>query len=106
MLFDQLVERSGGPAFAAAQFVAAAVAGDAQQPGGEVAAAVAVERPPGGDHRILRGILGGGRRAQHAQAEPEDAPLVAPHEQIERVKLAAARAFGECVVAELFGRAI
>ena len=80
VFFDHEVEGGGGPSFAAAEFVAAAVGGDAHEPGGEVAAAVGVEGAPGGEHGVLGGVFGGGWGAEHAEAEAEDAALVAADE--------------------------
>ena len=80
VFIEHAVERGGGPPFASSEFVAAAVGGDAHEPGGEVAAAVAVERAPGGEHGVLGGVFGGGGGAEHAEAEAEDAALVASDE--------------------------
>jgi hypothetical protein len=85
------IEREGGAASAAAQLIGAGVGGDAHEPGPEVAATKRADVPVRGDECVLAGILGGGRRADHTEAEVEDRPLVQLDEAIECVKVAVAR---------------
>ena len=73
------------------EHVVAAVGRDPHQPRPDEAAMERGDGRPGPDERVLRSVLGGGRVAQHPEAQSVHGPLVAADDGVEGREVAALR---------------
>jgi len=83
-----VVERHLGTAPATSQLVGTGVRGNAEQPGAEDAAAIAVDAAVGCQEGVLGNVLGGMAGSEHAQAKAVHDVLVRFHEDVERSEVA------------------
>ena len=87
IVIGERLERDGGAAFAAAEFIVAGVCHGAQQPGAERAAAKAIDAAKRGNEGFLGGISGHVVIAKNAQGGVESAVLVGEYEPVEGIEV-------------------